>query len=182
MARIGICAGHYPSRSGAVNRKFSLNEHQQALMVNEILVPILIEQGHEVFEINGTLSQKIARINELNLDAAFDVHFNAGGGHGCEVIYVPGSDYRFKQATKMSAAIAKHLGVNDRGAKEGWYQGGSNPGTKRDAFVSKTNCAAFVPEPFFIDNNAEVEEFLVSRRHKDIAIAIANGIESIVGG
>jgi N-acetylmuramoyl-L-alanine amidase len=177
--KIAICAGHHISAKGAVNHKWKLNEHDEANKVVSHLVEILFAHGHSVATFSGKLSHKINLINLGEFDLAIDIHFNAGGGKGCEVVYVPGSSTRREQATSMSEDIALYMGLRDRGAKEGWYMGGEDPGTKKDAFVAQTNCAAFIPEPLFIDNDAEVEYWLVAGRHEQIAEAIAGSINEL---
>lgn len=174
--KIAICAGHHNEAKGAVNRKHNLNEHDEATTVVKHLIDKLRDAGHSVSLFNGKLHAKINNINAGKFDLALDIHFNAGGGHGCEVVCVPHSKTRHEQASVMSESISRFMGVHDRGAKEGYYMGGDNPGTKLDAFVSQTNCPAFIPEPLFIDNDAEVEEWFVAGRHEQIAEAIATGI------
>jgi len=194
--RIAICAGHYPNRPGAKNKKFNIVEHDVAFKVVEHLEEILSSNGDDVIVISGTLSQKIKKINEEHkkkkIDIALDVHFNADPeeddtddnvGYGCEVIYCPGNSKRQKQAAEMSDIIAHFLGSRDRGAKEGWYWGSgviNGKPTKKDAFVSRTACAAFIPEPGFIDNNRFCEMYLLDDTgHYAIAAAIANAIKGL---
>lgn len=177
---IAICAGHRKDRKGAVNKKHGLNEYDEACKVIPHLISILINEGHSVSTFSGRLSEKIAGINAGDFDLALDLHFNAGGGRGCEVVHVPRSSTRHDQAELMSKEISLYMNLRDRGAKEGWYMGGENPGTKPDVFVTQTNCPAFIPEPLFIDNNKEVEFWLVAGRHEQIAEAIALGIEVVI--
>jgi len=179
--KIALCAGHHKDRKGAVNKKHNLNEYDEALKVIIPLADILLKNGHPVSTFSGKLSEKIKNINKYDFDLAIDLHFNASTykGRGCEVMHVPGATKRHDQADAMSREIALFMNLRNRGAKEGWYWGGENPGTKPDAFLSKTNGAAFIPEPLFIDNDAEVEYWLVAGRHEQIAEAIATGIESI---
>ena len=179
--KIALCAGHHKDRKGAVNKKHNLNEYDEALKVIIPLTEILLKNGHPVSTFSGRLSQKIANINKYDFDLAIDLHFNASTyvAKGCEVMYVPGSETRRGQAEVMSQEIALYMNLRDRGAKEGVYWGGENPGTKPDAFLSKTNCAAFIPEPLFISNDKEAAYWLVAGRHDQIAEAIANGIEGV---
>jgi N-acetylmuramoyl-L-alanine amidase len=176
--KIALCAGHRKDSKGAVNEKHNLNEYDEALKVIIPLTEILVKEGHSISTFSGKLSEKIKNINRYDFDLAIDLHFNAAAykGRGCEVMYVPGSTKRHDQAEEMSREIALYMNLRNRGAKQGWYWGGENPGTKPNAFLSKTNCAAFIPEPLFIDNDKEVEYWLVAGRHAQIAEAIATGI------
>lgn len=176
--RIAICAGHYPSRPGAYNKKYAIKEHDAAVGVVEHLEEMLTAAGHEVVVFEGTLSSKIKDVNAVHkkkkLNLALDIHFNADAetddtddkkGYGCEVVYCPGNDTRKAQAAKFSAKIAEVLGERNRGALEGWYWGSGivdGKPTKKDAFTAKTNCPAFIPEPGFVDNNDFCERFLTT--------------------
>lgn len=179
--KIAICAGHHTSAKGAGNSKYNLNEHDEAWQVVGHLLDILCDKGHRCSMFSGKLSRKIANVNHGNFDLALDIHFNAGGGRGCEVVHVPNSSKRAAQAALMSKAISKAMGTRDRGAKEGWWWGKLKNGKpyKPDAFVAQTNCAAFIPEPLFIDNDSEVAAWFVAGRHAEVAKAIALGIESM---
>jgi len=179
--KIALCPGHHKDSRGAVNHKHGLNEHDEARKVVDALRMLLLQGGHDVSVFTGHLTHKITCINNGNFDLALDIHFNAGGGHGCEVVYVPHSKTRQAQAAVISSSISLYTGVRNRGAKEGYWMGGDNPGTKPDAFVSETSCPAFIPEPLFIDNDAEVERWLVAGRHDQIAEAIAIGIADAFG-
>jgi len=179
--KIAICPGHYPEAAGAVNHRYDLNEHDEACQVVSHLRTLLLAVGHSVHVFRGHLRHKIDRINNGNFDLALDVHFNAGGGHGCEVVYVPHSPTRQAQAAVISSTMCSYMGVRNRGAKEGYWMGGDNPGTKPDAFVSQTNCPAFIPEPIFIDNDSEAEKWLAAGRHAHIAEAISLGIQDAFG-
>jgi len=174
--RIAICPGHYSVKPGAENKKYKLSEHIEARHVVYALQDILYTQHDFVSIFFGSLPTKVSHINNGQYDLALDIHFNTGGGHGCEVLYYPPSLKREKQAASMSAVIAKELEITDRGAKEGYYRGSKH----YDYFVAKTNCMAFIVEPLFLDNDAEVEKFLLSGKHGDIAESIALSIRTLL--
>ena len=175
--KIALCAGHTVNAKGAENHKHGVNEHDEAKVVVRHMTDLLEDAGHSVHVFTGTLTRKVANINAGNFDLAMDVHFNAGGGHGCEVLYVPGNVFRGSQAARMSEAIAECIDVRDRGAKEGWYK--MRKGGDKDYFLQRTNCPAFIPEPIFIDNDAEVEKFLINGGRRMLAHAIAEGIREV---
>lgn len=180
--KIAVCPGHHELAKGAVNLKYGLNEHDEARKVVFHLLERLANRGHSVHLFKGKLSKKISAINKGNFDLALDIHFNAGGGHGCEVLHYPSSSKRKEQASEMSRIIATYLGITNRGGKEGWYWGGTAPGTKPDAFLAQTNCMAFIPEPLFIDNDNEAYKFLVQGRHDQIAEAICMAVDEVLNG
>jgi N-acetylmuramoyl-L-alanine amidase len=194
--RIALCPGHHKSAKGAVNKKHGLNEHDEATKVVDHAYEILTRQGHTVVIITGTLGEKVRAINAGDFDLVIDLHFNADAdhldpedfdnsrGHGAMVMYCPKArvygdtephTVRREQAAVFSFAMHSKLGNRDLGGRPGWYWG-SNPPKKKDYFLRKTNCVAFIPEPGYIDNNGFAEAWLVSGRHREIAEAICNGI------
>lgn len=202
MAKIAICPGHHLRAPGAVNERYSLNEHMEARKVIQHLVTLLSE--HEVRIFIGRLTEKVQMINQWNPTLAIDLHFNADADHldphdlndsrgtGCMVMYCPrASSYedkepqseRRKQASTMSKIIAKELHVRNHGARPGWYWGrldeNGNP-THKDYFLVHTNCPAFIPEPLYIDNNADAKKWLVSNKHDKIAEALYKGIVEVL--
>jgi len=185
--KIAICPGHYPSRSGAINQIHNLSENYIARNLCPMIKSKLL--GHDVEIIEGTLKDKVARINSKPFDFAFDIHFNAdvetldtddSKGTGCMVMHYPTSAKRKSQAQIMSDVISSELNEKNLGARQAWYWGGSNPGTKPDYFTRKCSCAAFIPEAGYIDNNGFVKKFMLDDAGMDkLATAIAKGIESI---
>lgn len=201
MSRLAICPGHHPGAKGAVNKKHGLNEYDEATKVADHACEILTQMGHSVTVIAGKLGDKVRAINAGGFDVTIDIHFNADAdhldpedyddsrGHGVMVMYCPkAATYgdpepqtaRRAQADVFSFAMHSKLGNRDLGGRPGWYWG-SNPPEKKDYFLRKTNCAAFIPEPGYIDNNGFAEEWLVSGRHREIAEAIVNGLMVLEG-
>jgi len=190
--RIVICAGHNKKSKGAINKKYSLNEFDEAWKVCIPLSEILSVNGVDARLITGSLTEKVAKINAGGFALALDLHFNADADHldpddlndargeGCMVMYCPGNHLRSIQAATMATRMSDYIGNSNKGGREGWYVGGSNPGTIKDYFLRKTNCAAFIPEFGYIDNNGFAKEYLVSNRHQDLAEALASGIMAVL--
>ena len=197
--KIALCPGHHKDARGAVNKKYDLNEFEEASKVCSHLAIKLRKMGHSVDVIVGKLSHKVYMINKGGYDLAIDIHFNAdydhldpddfdnSRGYGCMVMYCPKAlsygnkepiSTRSQQADAMSFGISSYMGGRDHGGRPGWYWG-SNPPEKKDYFLRETNCAAFIPEPGYIDNNGFAEKWLVAERHDQIAEAIALGIEEV---
>jgi len=182
--KIAVCVGHHQAKQGAKNQKHGYTEFMVMRELAPIVAELLREKGHEVEVIEGELTHKIERVNAGGFDLALDLHLNAldTKHRGCMVMYVPGNDERREQADAMSFMMAQYLGELNRGGREGWYWGAGlvegNP-TIKDAFLERTNCAAFIPEPFFIDYDQSVEKWLVSGRFMMVAEAIVFGIEAM---
>ena len=206
--KIAICRCHKPSAKGAINKKYNLNEYDEAEKVNVHLVRMLIDAGHEVHSFEGSLTGKVHKINAGRFDLAIEPHFNAdydhldpndcddSRGRGAMVMFCPRaktyydkeplSDRR-DQASLMSRAFSRKLGNPDLGGRRGFYWGpetldANGKPTLKDYFLRKTNCPAFIPEPGYIENTGDWTEWLVSTKHHGIAQAIADGVKASFGG
>jgi len=113
------------------------------------------------------LAYGVDKSNNAKVDLFVSNHINAGGGHGVEVIYFPGSTEGKLYAERVCAAIVK-LGFNDRGAKadtRGLYE------------LRNAKMPCIIVEPFFVDSVSDVALY-----HKVGADAIGKAIaEGIVG-
>lgn len=186
--KIAVCIGHHRDRQGAANLIYPYTEWVAMSTVAHKMAGLLEAAGHEVHVIEGRLAYKVAVINRGNFDIALDLHLNADAdhtdpqdqddsrGHGCMVMAVPHNKERLEQAQVMSDKIVSVLGNRNLGGREGWYWG---DGTKPDYFLARTNCPAFIPEPFFIDNNAECERWLVGGNEDVVAGAIADAVVAV---
>ncbi len=128
---------------------------------------------------SGPLPKQIAEVNELNADCAIELHLNAGGGHGYETLYCPGSERGEDLAQVVNSAIGSVLNSRDRGVKEGWYR--MAPENGPDYFLKVTNCPAIITEMFFLDNADERASFIGSLNIMDaVAGRIAGGISNFL--
>lgn len=99
-------------------------------------------------------------------DMVLSVHMNAGGGTGCEVLYsATAPTVRSVQAGFMSAAIAKRLGIPDRGGKSDEESARGKLGILRH-----TKAPAMLVELGFIDSA------------KDRKAVMSAGAEAIIAG
>jgi len=194
---IVICAGHHQDRQGAINKKHNTTEYREAVVIQEFMVDILKSLGVKVYIFNGKLSDKVEYINSIKPSLALDLHFNADADHldpedldddrgfGCMVMYCPQKNNygvpethsysRKSQAQRMSDGLSKWLKTKNLGARQGWYWG-SNPPSKKDYFLRKTSCPAFIPEFGYIDNNRFCETWLISNRHAELAEALSKEV------
>jgi len=198
MKYIAIFPGHHPDDKGAINKNHGLNEHDEAVKIIAHAMPMLEERGFDVTTYTGRLSKKIELVNAGDFDLAIDLHFNADYDHldpddlddsrgtGCMVMHCPYAKVygdpeplsaRRKQADDMSLAMAGIIGNINRGARPGWWWN-TNPPKHKDGFLVRTNCAAFIPEFGYIDNNYFAERYLVAGKHKLLAEALVIGVEA----
>jgi N-acetylmuramoyl-L-alanine amidase len=172
MKRCALVIGHKKSSPGASNKSSGLTE----FAFNEAIA-IEIES-----EIDGVDVQKISRrtytslpadINELNPDFIMSLHCNAFNENatGTEVLY-----YHRSIKGKLAAEILKDhlinaLGLSDRGIK---------PKTSEDRggyLLRYTNAPCVIAEPFFIDNDSDLQ--IVTDRRKELIKAYATSIKAI---
>jgi N-acetylmuramoyl-L-alanine amidase len=123
----------------------------------------------------GRLEQKVARVNALSPDFAIELHLNAGGGHGYETLYCPGSVKGKALASAVNSSIGLVLNSRNRGVKEGWYKMDKANGP--DFFLAETNCPAIIFEMYFLDNQEERAKYIGSLNILDaVAERIVFGI------
>lgn len=169
MIKIAVNAGHTASGAGSGAVGF-LNESKETRAVVAALIPLLEKKGYEV--INATvgraatqtayLKKAVQIANSAKADLFLSVHFNAGGGKGCEA-------YTWKgRAVKQAVDACKNLerlGFKNRGIKDG----------SRFYVIKKTTMKAVLIEVCFVDSEADADLYKRLGAEK-IAQAIADGI------
>ena len=187
--KVAISLGHRPARPGYKIKQIS--EYSELAPLVGYLIQRLSQKGILAYIIGtGILQNKVAHINRLKADLAVEVHLNAGGGHGAETLYCPGSSTGKRLDQDVQDQIVL-LGMRDRGVKEGWFRM-DKPGVKehskdiegdekKDYFLEKTNCPAIIIEPYFLDNNSERIAYTNnSEFYKLLADRIVNGIINFI--
>ena len=167
--KIAINAGHTASGKGTGAVGY-LSESTETRRVVKALVPILKARGIEVIDAtvdkaasNTEYLQKAVKIaNDAKADLFISIHFNAGGGYGCECFTWCGN--KVKQAQGICDGL-KALGFRDRGIKDG------------SAFyvIKKTNMPAVLVETCFVDSRGDYELYRKLGVER-VAAAIADGI------
>ena len=167
--KIAINAGHTKSGagSGAIG---CINESEETRKVVAAMIPLLKKKGHTV--VNATvdkattqaayLREVVKAANNSKADLFVSIHFNAGGGTGCESYTYKGA--KVKQAQNINAQLKK-LGFRDRGIKNG----------SNFYVVTYTTMTAVLVEVCFVDNCKDVQLYKKLGAAK-IAQAIADGI------
>jgi len=151
MAKYNIHAGHCPAGGTGSGAAGYLIESTEARNVKNSLISILKSNGQTVYDctVNSNMSasdclKKIVEMcNKNSVDLDISIHLNAGNGTGTEVYYY--SDSVKSKAAAVSAAIAKALGIRDRGAKK-----------STSLYVLKnTKSKAILIECCFVDNKTD---------------------------
>jgi N-acetylmuramoyl-L-alanine amidase len=97
-------------------------------------------------------------------DVLISIHMNAGGGTGTEVLHAEDRPELIPRAARLSAAIAKGLGLRNRGAKPDTESFVGHVGLLHASDVAQS----FMAEMGFMDDQ------------EDVAVVIAHGAEVLV--
>ncbi len=168
--RIGINCGHTLSGTIGSGAAGVLDESTETRAVGYALMDILKGYGYEVIDCTDdraeTVSDNLREIcrlaNAQPLDMFVSIHFNSGGGEGCEAYTYGGRD-----AAKADGILRQisSLGFKNRGIKDG----------SGLYVIRNTKAPAVLVEVCFVDSQADAELY---RRlgAKRVADAICRGI------
>lgn len=167
---IGINCGHTVSGtvgSGAVG---FLNESDETRNLGYVLMDKLKKAGNTVIDCTDnnspTVSANLSRIctlaNNATLDIFISLHFNSGGGNGCEAYTYTGKNTAY--ATEMLNALEK-LGFKNRGVKNGSHL----------YVVRNTKAPACLLEVCFVDSAKDADLYMRLNTDK-IADALCRAI------
>jgi len=166
--RCALVIGHKKESPGAINKNSDLSEYQ----FNEKLAP-MIEQKvkntgiHRVYR--KTYATLPGDINELDPDFIVSMHCNAynGSASGSEVLYYHRSPMGKEIAGILLEKFVSGLGLPDRGiiACSAEDRGGY--------LLRYTKAPCVIAEPFFIDNDNDLERAMKNLDHLAEAYAVA---------
>lgn len=170
--RIGINCGHTKNGPGCGAVGY-LNESNETRNVGYKIMEYLRQAGHDVFDCTndyststaGNLRNICSLANAQYLDMFLSIHFNSGGGQGCEVFTYGSGDLAC--AKKMKSALYQ-LGFKDRGIKDGSHL----------YVIKHTNALAALLEICFVDSKSDAELYKKIGAEK-IAKAIAKAIADV---
>ena len=158
---IALVIGHRKGSQGAYNAKHDLTEW---MFNREVATRVQAEVPECVIIHRHTYSVLPAQINVWDPKVVVSLHCNAYNtkAHGTETLYYDGSAKGQRLALIFQRHVVDALGLTDRGVK---------PKTSDDRggyMLAETKAPAIICEPFFIDNNAELEAVL--RDNKDALV------------
>lgn len=173
MAKYNVHGGHNRKVPGASG---ILDEVTEDRKVKDAVIKYLKAAGHTVYDCTddaGTTQPKnlaniVAKCNAHTVDLDISIHLNAGGGTGCEVYYTSSKGKTY--AGKVSAAVAKALGIKDRGAKESDIL----------YVLNHTTAPAILVECCFVDNKTDKAAWDVDKCAKAIVEAVIG--KAVSGG
>lgn len=170
MADIAVVIGHHPEAPGATLSLAGREISEYALwkpFAHELVCTLHEEDLHAVTveRPNPKPDEALAeRVNGTNADVAIELHFNAAGGWGTEMLHWPGSEGGSRLAGQLQYETVKALGLRDRGIKA------------RDdlAFLRLTEMPAVICEPGYGD--AEEDAWRLLTRQPELLRAYRTAI------
>ena len=177
MAKVYIGVGHGGSDPGAVKYLVEKDINlKMALACRDYLVKHGVEtkisrENDKTVSIN----KKTSEANAWGADFALDIHNNAGGGDGFEVIHSINGGKSKEFAQNIEAEVKK-IGQNSRGLK-------TKKGTRGDyfGFIRQTNMPAVICEGVFVDNKADAAQADTDAECRAFGEAYAKGILKTLG-
>lgn len=178
MAKVFIGVGHGGSDPGAVKY---LVEKDISLKMAIACRDYLLSHGVEVKmsrtkDENDAISEEIKECNAFNPDLAVDVHNNAGGGDGFEVICSINGGVGRTLAKNIEAEVKK-IGQNSRGIKTKK----NSKGTDYFGFIRSVKCPSVICEGVFVDNKADASQADTNEECIAFGEAYAKGILKTLG-
>ena len=169
MSKIGLDLGHGVGSDRGANG--CIAEEEIINSVGGLVINKLRALGHEVIEcrpssassVSDSLSQRVNKANNNNVDLFVSIHANAGGGVGTEVFTCNGN--KFDKAVNVLNNIVA-LGFKNRGIK---------PSNNVAYVVNHTNAKAMLIEICFVDTQSDVNLYRSIGAEK-IADAIVKGL------
>ena len=171
--KIAVSAGHYPERPGCSASQ--LTEHHECMVLAALVVNLAGSVGIKAHMIGtGNLIKKVDEINNGGYALGIEIHLNAGGGSGCEILHYPDSKKGISLATEIQHCIVDRTDIRDRGIKTGYYKTVQANGLCY--ILAHTNCPFIIIEPFFLDSHKDRARFINADSYLSIAAAIVEGL------
>lgn len=176
--KVFLGVGHGGSDPGAVGY---LKEADVNLSMAKYCRDVLEDHGVKVLmsrtkDEDDDLNEETRECNAFNPDLAVDVHNNAGGGDGFEVLYSLTGGTSKILALNIESEVKK-IGQNSRGCKTKVGYGGLD----YFGFIRETVCPAVICEGVFVDNKADASQADTASEQKAFGVAYAKGILKTLG-
>lgn len=173
--KIAVAGGHSKACPGASGY---IDEYTEDRKVANALIQELKNRGHSVANCSnekGTQSSELAEecrlANASGANLFVAIHFNAGGGTGCEVWHYTSSSSAKSYAAKVSSQLASKMGLKNRGAK----------GSTGLYVLKHTTMTAILVEVCFVDTKSDCDTY--NRvGYQAVAAAIADAISGTTSG
>ena len=178
---IYIAAGHGESDPGAVNGKYI----EKALTLKTALACQNYLRNYECETVMArttdkscTVAHKMEELEKKRPSLVLEIHYNAGGGEGCEVYYWHTHALSKSLAQKVLAEMVK-LGQKSRGIKESKAGTSYNFGMCRQA--ATTGIPSILGEYAFVDNAKDQVKINTDAKLTAVGEAYAKAAVSYLG-
>ena len=178
---IYIAAGHGGSDPGAVNGKYI----EKALTLKTALACQNYLRNYECETVMArttdkscTVAHKMEEVEKKQPSLVLEIHYNAGGGEGCEVYYWHTHAPSKSLAQKVLAEMVK-LGQKSRGIKESKAGTSYNFGMCRQA--ATTGIPSILGEYAFVDNAKDQAKINSDAKLRAVGEAYAKAAVSYLG-
>ncbi len=174
-----IVIGHSARSRGASNKASKMSEWEynneiakgihSKLMRTHGIKPIL------VYRTTG-YSALPYQINIHNPDVILSLHCNAFDEHasGCEMLYYHSSKEAKHFASILQSSVVKVMKNKNRGLKP------KHSEDRGGHILKSTNAPCVIAEPFFIDNNKELQHAMKPKTKRDLIDAYTEAIKQFV--
>lgn len=125
---------------------------------------------------NDAIGEEVKECNAFDPDLAVDVHNNAGGGDGFEVIHAIKGGVSKTLAQNIESEVKK-IGQNSRGLKTR----ANSKGGDYFAFIRSVKCPSVIVEGLFVDNVVDVKIADTLEEQRAFGKAYAKGILKTLG-
>lgn len=175
MKKCALVIGHSETDPGAVNENSGITEFGfnkgLATLIDRYACPSavaidLVFRSHSYRELPAIL-------NRLGPDFIISLHCNAFNktASGTEVLYYHKSTKGFEIATILQGELVNALGLPDRGVK------GKTSKDRGGYLLKNTNAPCVIAEPFFIDNDNDLQ--IAIQNQFALLMAYTNAIHQI---
>lgn len=185
MAKIAIIVGHEKKSQGGSNRN-GVTEYDYNSRLGEMIAALLVTEDHEPFIVyrDGTTYSKLPqRVNKTGADIAVSLHCNAFNGQasGSETLHYVNSQNGERLAEHIQKKVVGVMKLSDRGLRPVDVKHVGREGDRGGHLCKRTSMPTVIVEPFFIDNDSDLQRG--EERMIILAAAIAQGaidyVESI---
>ena len=177
--KVFVGVGHGGSDPGAVANSLKEKDLNLAIALacqDELARHGVLTKISRKKDENDPLTDEIKECNAFDPDIAVDIHNNAGGGDGAEVIHSVYGGTGKVLANNILAEIVK-IGQNSRGLKTKK----NSVGKDYFGFIRQIKAPAVIVECAFVDNKTDIKIIDTKAEQAAMGIAIAKGILKTLG-
>ncbi len=176
--KVFLGVGHGGKDPGAIGNGFEEADLNLAIALacqSELVRHGVIVGMSRTKDENDDANEEVRECNAFKPDLAVDIHNNAGGGDGAEVIYHYGGGKSLILANTILQEITA-IGQNSRGAK---FKKNAS-GQDYFAFIRMTHAPSVIVETAFVDSK-DIQIIDTPEEQQKMGVAIAKGILKTLG-